>query len=112
MNVKTKRVFISGVAFSLWLTPAFAHHSPSSEFSFNNTITLSGKVSSVDWINPHVYVHLDVKDRQGKVTTWNLETLPTRFLHKSGVSKESLMGADGAGQSVTVQVYPAKDGSK
>ena len=92
--------------------PAFAHHSPAAEFQFHNTVTLKGTITRVDWINPHAYVRMDVKDDGGKVTSWSLETLPTGWLHRAGLTKEALQGADGAGQSVTVEVFPAKDGTK
>ena len=68
--------------------PAFAHHSPAAEFQFHNTVTLKGTITRVDWINPHAYVRMDVKDEGGKVTSWNLETLPTGWLHRSGLTKE------------------------
>ena len=100
MNAKVYASLVASATLFLAIAPAFAHHSPSSEFDLSKSITLTGKVSSVDWINPHVYVHLDVKDNQGKVTAWDLECLPTRFLHKAGVTKEGLMGADSAGQVV------------
>jgi hypothetical protein len=103
-----------GVLFSLLFAsaPAFAHHSPAAEFTFKKTVTIKGTISSVEWINPHVYVHLDAKDASGKVTSWNFETHPTRFLHKAGVTKEMLLGPDGEGQAVSIDAFPAKDGSK
>jgi hypothetical protein len=56
---------------------ALAHHSVSGQFDTSKSITLKGVISRVEWINPHIYVHLDVKDENGTVTTWALETLPS-----------------------------------
>jgi Family of unknown function (DUF6152) len=83
---------------------AFAHHASVAEFDMDKEITLSGVISKVDWINPHVYIHLDVKDANGAVTTWALESLPTRFFHNMGLTREML----GEGQAVTVTAKPAK----
>lgn len=112
--MKRKSLGVFGVIFGLLLAsaPALAHHSPNAEFSFKKTFIVSGTISSVEWINPHVYVHLDVKDASGKVTPYNFETHPTRFLHKAGVTKEMLLGPDGEGQKVTIEAFPAKDDSK
>jgi len=112
MNCRIRASLIVPLALFFSSIPSLAHHSPQAEFNLGKTITLKGKISSVDWINPHVYIHLDVKDDAGKATTWNIESLPTRFLHKSGITKEQLMGDDGKGQIVTMEVYPAKDPSK
>jgi hypothetical protein len=84
--------------------PALAHHASVAEFDMDKEITLSGVISKVDWINPHVYIHLDVKDSNGAVTTWALESLPTRFFHNMGLTREML----GEGQAVTVTAKPAK----
>jgi hypothetical protein len=102
--------FILG--FVLATAPAWAHHSPNAEFSFKKTFIVKGTISSVEWINPHVYVHVNVKDANGKMTPWNFETHPTRFLHKAGVTREMLLGPDGEGETVTIEAFPPKDGSK
>lgn len=89
--------------------PALAHHSPSAEFYMDKTVEVKGVITKVDWINPHVFVYMDVTDASGKVTHWSLQSLPTRFFHQSGLTKETLMG-DGK-QVVTATVNPAKDGT-
>jgi len=90
--------------------PAWAHHSPSAEFEVSKFVEIKGVVTKVDWINPHVFVYLDVKDpATGKVTQWALQSLPTRMFHQSGLTKEMLL-ADGR-QEVTAKIWPAKDGS-
>jgi Family of unknown function (DUF6152) len=88
---------------------AFAHHSVAGQFDTSKPITLTGVVSKVDWINPHIYIHLDVKDDQGAVTTWRLASLPTAMLRKAGITSQMLMG-DGA--TVTANAIPARDGTQ
>ena len=61
-------------------------------------------------MNPHIYVYLDVKETDGTVSTWALETLPTAMMRRAGLSKEAVMGTPG--EVVTVQIVPARDGTK
>jgi hypothetical protein len=76
----------------------------------SKTVTLKGVISKVDWINPHIYVYLDVPDENGGKTTWALETLPTAMMRKAGISKESIMGQPG--EVVTIVGLAARDGTK
>jgi len=69
---------------------------------------LRGIVSKVDWVNPHIFIYLDVKDDAGKTTTWALQSLPPLFFRGSGLTKDVLLSNK---QEVTVTVNPAKDGS-
>src|SRR5262249_8535962 len=87
---------------------AAAHHSVTAEFDPHKSITLKGVITRVDWINPHIFVYLDVKDENGKVTTWELQSLPTRFFHNNGLTKAMLLN----NEVVTVTGYPAKDGTR
>src|SRR5690349_2707029 len=87
---------------------AWAHHSFAAEYDINKPITLQGTVTKVDWINPHVYLHLDVKDAtSGKVTAWALTTYSPAALRRIGATRANF----GQGQPVTVLAYHAKDGS-
>jgi Family of unknown function (DUF6152) len=89
---------------------AFAHHSVSGQFDTTKSMTLKGTVSKVQWMNPHIYLFLDVKETDGTVSTWALETLPTAMMRKAGLSKEAVMG--NPGELVTVILVPARDGTK
>ena len=88
----------------------FAHHSVAGQFDTSKSLTLKGSIAKLQWMNPHIYVYIDVKEADGTVTTWALETLPTAMMRKAGLSKESVMGIPG--ELVTVVVVPAKDGTK
>src|SRR5579871_4835736 len=89
--------------------PLLAHHSFTAEFDGSKTVTLHGVVSKVDWINPHIFVYVDVKDESGKTTTWSLQSLPPLFYRGSGLTKDVLLSNK---QEVTVTANPAKDGTK
>src|SRR5262245_13470798 len=74
---------------------ALAHHSVTGQFDTTKSLTLKGTISKVQWMNPHIYLFIDVKEANGSVVTWALETLPTAMMRKAGLSKESLVGSPG-----------------
>lgn len=86
--------------------PALAHHSLFAVFDEGQTVTLKGMVSKVEWVNPHVYLYLDVADSAGKVTTWSVETFPPSTLRRAGLTREKL----GLGQNITLLGYKARNG--
>ena len=88
-------------------TSALAHHSFAAEFDINKPVTLQGVVTKIEWVNPHVYVYLDVKDAGGKVTPWSLSTFGPAGARRAGVTRAAL----GQGQAVTIFGYHARDGS-
>lgn len=87
--------------------PAFAHHSFAAEFDQNAKIELSGTVTKVEWMNPHAHFSLAVKDADGKVTIWDLETGSPNALARRGVMRNSIKEGD----VLKVVGYRAKDGS-
>jgi hypothetical protein len=89
---------------------AFPHHSVVGEFDTGKALTLKGSISKIQWMNPHIFVYLDVKDADGTVSSWALETLPTAMMRKAGLTKEAVMGTPG--EAVTVLIIPARDGTK
>jgi len=96
-------------AVSLATFSVSAHHSFAGEFDTTKKAQLVGTISQVEWINPHTYIHIDVKDEQGAVATWRLESLPTAMMRKAGLTKELIMGD---GSRVTAEVILARDGTQ
>ena len=103
---KTHIFLLAAVALFVLAIPVLAHHSFSSEFDANKKISIDGVISKVELINPHGYVHLDVKDpKTGKVTTWLFETHGPGQLRRMGLTRDIV------GQHAVVDGYAAKDGS-
>ena len=93
---------------SLGIQSSYAHHSVGGQFDVSKNIVLVGTVTKVDWVNPHIYVHLAVKDAAGKSEIWRLGTVPVAMARRAGITKESLF-ADG--QTLKMTCYPARDGT-
>jgi Family of unknown function (DUF6152) len=98
----------AAVLLVLWLGAAAAHHSVAGVFDNTKRASLTGTITKIDWINPHTYLYLDVKDDAGNVMTWRLQSLPTAMLRKAGLSSEMLMAG---GATVTADALLARDGS-
>jgi hypothetical protein len=85
-----------------------AHHSFAAEFDINKPVKLTGSVTKLEWMNPHIWVYLDVKDDQGVLQHWQCEGGAPNTLTRNGWSKDSLHYGD----QVTIDGSMAKDGSK
>ena len=101
---------VAAAAFAVMVTSVSAHHSVSGQYDASKPLTLTGVISKVDWINPHVYLHLDVKEKDGTVTNWVLSTLPTAMMRRAGLTRESLQGQPG--EVVTINAIAARDEGK
>ena len=83
-----------------------AHHSFSATYDGNKPITLRGTVSKLGWQNPHAHIYVDVKNADGKVVTWEVESAGPTALLKQGLRKEDFVGAE-----VIIKGFLAKDGT-
>jgi hypothetical protein len=87
--------------------PLWAHHAFQAEFDDKKPVHLVGKVTKMEWINPHAWIHIDVADADGKVTSWMVECGSPNIMLRRGFTKESLE----FGTVLTVDGYQAKNGS-
>ena len=99
-----------GVAVLISVTSLIAPHSPSAIFDMKKKISLKGSVTKVDWVNPHIVVYMDAKGDDGNVENWKFESNPPRWFTKVGVARADFAAA--IGQTVTVEIVKAIDGSK
>lgn len=88
-------------------SPALAHHSVSGIFLSEQSTTLEGQLMSVDWVNPHIYFAVAVKENDGKVSKWRFETLPPGFMRRAGLTKELFM--DDGGKPIKILFSPPRD---
>jgi hypothetical protein len=95
-------------ALFLAATPLHAHHSFAAQYDSSKPITLTGKVTKVEWTNPHIYIYIDVRDgKTGGAQNWALEMGGPNALIRNGWSRNSLKVDD----EITVEGSLARDGS-
>lgn len=87
--------------------PAFAHHSETAEFDSTKPVKVTGTITKVEWLNPHVWFYVDVKEENGKVTNWGFSTLPPGNLMRRGITKDMLK----IGSVINVEGSRARNGS-
>ena len=80
---------------------ASAHHAANTKYDETKKAKLTGTVTKVEWMNPHIYFYIDVKDASGKVTTWAIEGAPPNVLYRRGWGKDALK----IGDVVTVEGF-------
>src|SRR5437763_8805242 len=101
-------LLIAGVSFLAISAPAFAHHSFAAEYDAAKVVNFTGTVTSIEWMNPHTWFYIDVKDEAtGKLTNWGAEMGSPNALTREGWTRNTLK----AGIKVSFEGTLAKDGS-
>jgi hypothetical protein len=100
-------ILLAGLGIVLAAAPVSAHHAFAAEFDATKPITLKGTVTKMEWINPHTWIHIDVKKPDGTVESWMIEGGPPNALFRRGFTKDSLP----VGAEILVEGFRAKDGS-
>jgi hypothetical protein len=100
---------VAAVGLSLLVlgrVPVVAHHAFSSEFDANRPVQLTGTVTKMEWVNPHSWIHVDVKKADGSVESWMIEGGTPNTLLRRGLRKSDLP----AGTVIKIDGFQAKDG--
>jgi hypothetical protein len=106
--MRTKLVcLVAGIALLSAAVPVAGHHAFAAEFDANKPIKLRGTVAKMEWINPHTWIHIDVKKPNGSVERWMIEGGPPNALFRRGFTRDSLP----TGIEIVVEGFQARDGS-
>ena len=108
MRVKFPRLLTVVFALIVVAFPAFAHHGFGVEFDKSKCMDLRGTLTGIDWENPHAYIHMDVKDANGKTVSWSLETVTPLGLKRSGTTRQDFLA--NMGKPIIVRACPTKAG--
>jgi len=94
--------------FVAMVSPIGAHHSVSKGFDETRAMSIQGVITKVEWMNPHVWVYIDVKDSNGSISNWRVESASPNALIRADIRREVFE----LSKQCTVQIWPARDGSK
>jgi hypothetical protein len=109
-RVITRRLTaLAGVAVLLAAGSSWAHHAISAVFDTTKKIKIVGELTEVDWVNPHIFIHLKVKNNAGGFVAWKVESSPPRWFQSVGANSNTFRKH--VGETVTVDAQPSKDGS-
>jgi hypothetical protein len=111
MNMRTKlalMIGITGLAVTGWSAASWAHHAFAAEFDADKPVTFKGVITKMEWVNPHTWLHVDVKNPDGTTVNWAIEAGTPNVLFRRGFTKDSLL----PGTEIVVDGYQSKDGSR
>ena len=98
---------IVALATLLFPVTAMSHHSFSAEFDVGRPVELTGKVTSMEWTNPHAWLYIDTENDQGNIQSWAIELLGINLLIRSGITPQTVKKGD----LITITGYGSRDGS-
>ncbi len=107
MKTVSSLAFLLAISFLASPAPVPAHHGFAVEFDQGKPVTLTGTVTKMEFMNPHIYFYVDVKGKDGKVVNWAFEGGPPNVIYRQGWRKDTLKPGD----LVTVKGFRAKDGA-
>ena len=90
-------------------TAAYAHHAIQAQFDTNKVVPMEGKLTKVDWINPHSWFHFEITDASGKTTAWRFETPGPGALRRAGLSSKA---AFPLGDTYKLEIHPSRNGEE
>src|SRR5215471_9373141 len=97
----------AGIFLACAAVPAGAHHAFAAEFDAKQPVRFNAVVTKMEWINPHVWIHVDVKQPDGTMEKWSIEAGTPNVLFRRGFTKQALL----PGTEIIVDGYRSKDGS-
>ena len=98
------------VALAVYMAVSvFAHHATTAVFDLARKVTVTGTLTQVDWVNPHIAMLIDAKNGSGDIQSWRIETNPPAWFQRINLERQNF--AKAIGQTVIVEVNPAKDGT-
>jgi hypothetical protein len=101
------KAILLGLAAMAITAPAWAHHSFAAEYDAKKELRLTGTITKIEWINPHAWIHMNVKSPDGTLTEWMIQTGTPNTLFRRGFSRDSVK----IGTTIIVDGYAAKDGT-
>ena len=101
-------IVVVAAGLLLAAVPVWAHHAFAAEFDSKQPVKFKGVVTKMEWTNPHVWIHLDVKQPDGTIEKWSVEAGTPNVLFRRGFTKQALL----PGTEIVVDGYRSKDGSR
>ncbi|MEI9813447.1 MAG: DUF6152 family protein [Acidobacteriota bacterium] len=104
-----RKFVLVAAACAVWAGSVLGHHSVTAVFDTSKQITVGGELTDVEWVNPHIFLHMKAKSTSGAIQDWKIEGGPPAWYRRVNVNKATFTKR--VGQMVTVNGYPSKDAS-